>query len=260
MRMRVLVDSSLVTAVGLVVIIGSAGADSMSVSRGQPVAETAHAVAVHVADGVATFTVQRRFYNPGNQAEQVGLEIRLPEGAAATGLRIKARQRWYTGELMEASAASERYRSLTGYGAFQVKDPALLSWMAVGTLFLQVFPVMPKTVSTVEYTLVEGGVEGGVVGGDLNGVAASAIIKRPDLAAMLGAMIDAHACFATDKREVTLAIDTTHDEIVDVAVVGAADPAARCVAEATWRVRLDNRFDRAHERFTIAVRPVAPSD
>jgi hypothetical protein len=104
-------------------------------------------------------------------------------------------------------------------------------------------------------TGVEGGVEGGVVGGDLNGVAAPAIIKRPDLAAMLGAMIDAHACFATDKREVTIAIDTTRDEIVDVVVVGAADPAARCVAEATWRVRLDNRFDRAHERFTIVVRP-----
>jgi hypothetical protein len=664
MRTRVLVDSSLATAVGLVVIIGSAGADSMSVSRGQPVAETAHAVAVHIASGVATFTVQRQFYNPGNQAEQVGLEIRLPEGAAATGLRIKARQRWYTGELMEASAASERYRSLTGYGAHDMKDPALLSWMEVGTLFLQVFPVMPKTVSTVEYTLtvptsyaegsysvtyprlerpcdgalalvapvltvdrdatidgqhvdarvpatlatatgcpdedsseasyaqiivpgpattvarlgrvvassdhavsrleldaaprlsklpvhaqvvfvvdasysvgdalaaeleiarayarvvpdaeielvayrrtatrvfggfvpatafadeltaavdrgalalgngsaledgarlaatalagrsgpkrivvltdelvrpeltpvmalarlaivapdtvvhvvgvdrfadpsrlvrddaaafaslatshhgmfvrtgaraayafdrtilalvrptsidrivvagldapstldegsrllivthakaapsrvvitgqlwsdpiridtvssdamsrataafmtaerdfdeltpeeqmtvalagravsrvtsyvayepgtrpsrvgfsftgVEGGVEGGVAGGDLDGVTASGILQRPDLAAMLGAMLDAHACFATDRREVTLAIDTTRDEIVDVAIVGAADPAARCVAEATWRVRLDNRFDRAHERFTIVVRP-----
>jgi hypothetical protein len=662
MRTCVLVDSSLATAVGLVVIIASAGADSMSVSRGQPVAETAHAVAVHIANGVATFTVQRQFYNPGNQAEQIGLEIRLPQGAAATGLRIKARQRWYTGELMEASAASERYRSLTGYGAFEVKDPALLSWMDVGTLFLQVFPVMPKTVSTVEYTLtaptsydqgsysvtyplverpcdgalalvapvltvdrdatvdgrhvdahvpttlatttgcpdapssgasytqivvqgpattvarlgrvvassdravsrleidaapqlsklpvraqvvfvvdasysvgdalaaeleiarayahvvpdaeielvayrrtatrvfggfvpatafadeltaavdrgalalgngsaledgarlaatalagrsgpkriviltdellrpeltpvmalarlatvapdtvvhvvgvdqradrsllvrhddaafaslatshhgmfvrtgagaahafddtilalvrptsidrvivggldappidegyrllivtrakaapsrvviagqlwsdpiqidaiasdamsrataafmtadpdfeeltpeeqmtvalagravsrvtsyvayepgtrpsrlglrdtgVEGGVEGGVVGGDLDGVVAPAI-TRPDRAAMLGAMIDAHACFATDRREVTLAIDTTRDEIVDVAVVGAAGPAARCVAEATWRVRLDHRFDRAHERFTIVVRP-----
>jgi hypothetical protein len=68
-------------------------------------------------------------------------------------------------------------------------------------------------------------------------------------------MIDAHACFATDRREVTLAIDTTRDEIVDVAVVGAADPAASCVAGATWRVRLDNRFDRAHERFAVVVRP-----
>lgn len=664
MQTRALVDSPLAMAVGLVAIIGSAGADTMSVSRGQPVAETAHAVAVHVASGVATFTVQRQFYNRGTQAEQVGLEIRLPEGAAATGLRIKARQRWYTGELMEASAASDRYRSLTGYGAFDMKDPALLSWMRAGTLFLQVFPVMPKTVSTVEYTLtvpasyaegsyrvtyplverpcdgsltlaapvltvdrdatvdgrhvdarvpaplatatgcsdeedsgaayaqivvpgpattvaqlgrvvvssdhavsrlevdaapqlsklpvraqvvfvvdasysvggalaaeleiarayahvipdaeielvayrrtaarvfggfvpaaafagelaaavdrgalalgngsaledgarlaatalagrsgpkrivvltdelvrpeltpgmararlatvapdtvvhvigvnrftdssqlvrddgapfaslatphhgmfvhtgagaahafdrtilalvrptsidrvtvtgldapptidegsrllivthakaapsriviagqlwsdpiridavasdavsrataafmtaesgfdeltpeeqmtvalagravsrvtsyvayepgtrpswlgfqdngVEGGVEGGAVGGDLSGVVASAIGKRPDLAAMLGAMIDAHACFATDRREVTLAVDTTRDEIVDVAVVGAADPTARCVAEAAWRVRLDHRFDRPHERFTVVVRP-----
>jgi hypothetical protein len=127
MRMRGLVDSSLVAAVGLVVILGSADADTMSVSRDQPIAETAHDVAVQVADGVATFTVQRQFYNPGNQAEQIGLEIRLPAGAAATGLRIKARQRWYAGELMEARAASERYRSLTGYGAFEVKDPALLA-------------------------------------------------------------------------------------------------------------------------------------
>jgi len=153
MRTRALVDLWPVTVVGLAVAVGAAGADKMSVSRGQPIAETAHSVVAHIADGVATFTVQRQFSNPGTQAEQVGLEIRLPDGAAATGLRIKARQRWYSGELMEAHAASERYRSLTGYGAFEVKDPALLSWMEVGTLFLQVFPVMPMTVSTVEYTL-----------------------------------------------------------------------------------------------------------
>jgi hypothetical protein len=102
---------------------------------------------------------------------------------------------------------------------------------------------------------VEGGVEGGVVGGDFYDMATAATIKRADLAAMLGAMIDARACFATDKREVALVIDTTRSEIVDVAVVGSADPADRCVVEATWRVRLDNRFDRAQERFTIVMRP-----
>ena len=38
-------------------------------------------------------------------------------------------------------------------GAFDPKDPALLSWRWTDKLMLQVFPVMPKQVSTVEYTL-----------------------------------------------------------------------------------------------------------
>jgi hypothetical protein len=104
-------------------------------------------------------------------------------------------------------------------------------------------------------TGVEGGVEGGTIGGGINDMAGPAFTRPPDLAAALRAMVDAHACFATDRREVTLAIETTRDEIVDVAVIGAAGPGARCVAEAMWRVRLDNRFDHAHERFAVAVRP-----
>lgn len=44
MQARFLVDSSLAAAIGLVMSTGSASADSMSVSRNQPVAENAHKV------------------------------------------------------------------------------------------------------------------------------------------------------------------------------------------------------------------------
>jgi hypothetical protein len=52
-------------------------------------------------DGVAVYKVRRVFANAGTVADEAGLEIDLPYGAAATGLRIRARSRWYDGELLE---------------------------------------------------------------------------------------------------------------------------------------------------------------
>ncbi|HSD88001.1 MAG TPA: proprotein convertase P-domain-containing protein, partial [Kofleriaceae bacterium] len=42
---------------------------------------------------------------------------------------------------------------MTGFGSAVAKDPALLAWMWADKLSLQVFPVMPGTVATVEYRL-----------------------------------------------------------------------------------------------------------
>ncbi|HEY3449989.1 MAG TPA: proprotein convertase P-domain-containing protein [Myxococcales bacterium] len=131
----------------------SARADVLVATRGQPLVEVSHSVDLRVADGVATYTVRRVFSNPGTVADQVELEIDLPYGAAATGLRIRARDRWYPGELMEREAAEKLYREMTGFGPHAPKDPALLAWMWADKLSLQVFPVMPGSVSTVEYTL-----------------------------------------------------------------------------------------------------------
>ncbi len=138
---------------GLLVSATPAAADVLVATRSQPMFEASHTVDIKVADGVATYTVRRMFSNPGTVADQVELQLDLPYGATATGLRIRANDRWYDGVLMEANAAAALYREMTGFGSAVPKDPALLAWMWADKLSLQVFPVMPGTVSTVEYTL-----------------------------------------------------------------------------------------------------------
>jgi hypothetical protein len=130
-----------------------AAADELRATRGQPLDEISHTVAVRIADGVATYTVQRQFHNRGKVAEEARLSIDLPAGAAATGLRIRASGKWHTGELLDRDVAAERYRELTGAGVHDPKDPALLFWISASELYLQVFPVLPGTTNTVEYTL-----------------------------------------------------------------------------------------------------------
>lgn len=130
-----------------------AAADELSSALEQPLYEASHAVDVTVRDGIAVYRVQRVFANPGKVADEARLDIDLPYGAAATGLRIRARAQWFDGELMEAEQAARLYQELTGRGIWQPKDPALLYWRWADKLALQVFPVMPGSTSTVEYTL-----------------------------------------------------------------------------------------------------------
>ncbi len=138
---------------GGLLCVQAARADWLSSTLGEPVAEVSHTVDVRVRDGVATFTVQRVFGNSGERPDEAVVGIDLPEGAAATGLRIRARSQWYRGELLEAETAARRYEELTGMGAFELKDPALLRWESAQSLTLQVFPVPAGGASTVEYTL-----------------------------------------------------------------------------------------------------------
>jgi len=132
---------------------GTAHADFLRATLEQPMFEVSHTVDVRIEDGVATMRVKRQFANPGKISDEAGLEIDLPSGAAATGLRIRAKDRWYDGELMERDKAARLYHELTGMGTATPKDPALLQWMWADKLYLQVFPVFPNGVSTVEYTL-----------------------------------------------------------------------------------------------------------
>lgn len=124
-------------------------ADSLSASLGQPLAEVSHAVDIRVADGVATYAVRRSFANLGARHEEARLSIKLPFGAAVTGLRIRGPKRWYHGDLMEVETARSLYGELTGMGPHVPRDPALLQWVSSD----QLFPVAPNSVSTVEYTL-----------------------------------------------------------------------------------------------------------
>ena len=130
-----------------------AAADVLESALGEPLFEVSHAVHVSVDDGVAVYRVRRVFANPGKKPDEARLEIDLPYGGAATGLRIRARDQWFDGELMEADKAAALYHELTGRGPWKPKDPALLYWRWADKLALQVFPVLPGSTSTVEYTL-----------------------------------------------------------------------------------------------------------
>jgi DNA-binding GntR family transcriptional regulator len=78
--------------------------------------------------------------------------------------------------------------------------------------------------------------------------------RTPDL----GALIDTKACVAQHKPaagwKVQLTVETTRDEIVDVAVTGGAGPLATCLLETTWTVRLDSRFNLERESFVVELR------
>ena len=125
--------------IALLVCATAARADDLSATREMPLVETSHTVDIRIENGVATYTVRRIFKNSGDTADQVELVIGLPYGAAATGLRIKAKDRWYTGELMEREKAAKLYEEMTGFGQYAPKDPALLAWMWADTLSLQMF-------------------------------------------------------------------------------------------------------------------------
>lgn len=152
MRMRA---CGLVLCGALSLMVGSqsASADWMEATLNQPLKEIAHHVEVHFAKGVATYNVRRTFLNQGSIHDEASLRIKLPYGASATGLRIRAGDVWYEAELMEAEQAAARYQELTGLGSAVPKDPALLQWMWADELHLHVFPVPPGGTASVEYTL-----------------------------------------------------------------------------------------------------------
>ncbi|RLB55297.1 MAG: hypothetical protein DRI90_19560, partial [Deltaproteobacteria bacterium] len=115
--------------------------------------EIRHDVALRIKNGVARYRVARVFSNQGKRHDEAVVDISLPVGAAATGLRIKVGNDWFEGELMRRERAAELYRKLTGFGPHLPKDPALLSWKWSSDLELRVFPVPPGGKSTVGYSL-----------------------------------------------------------------------------------------------------------
>jgi hypothetical protein len=68
----------------------------------------------------------------------------------------------------------------------------------------------------------------------------------------LASLVDASACRAANPAAgVSIDVETTRDEIVDVAITSAASPLATCIAEAVWALRLPASFDRERETFTL---------
>ncbi|NUP08608.1 MAG: VWA domain-containing protein [Polyangiaceae bacterium] len=147
------------TLVALSVGIGPAAqADDFHWSRSEALVEKGHDVTVTLKRDHAEVRVVRTVHNGGDRADQALFYITPGMEAVAVGLRTMAmvdgKPQWFTGELMEAEAAAQKYRELTGIGGYYPKDPALLSWRSQGTLALQVFPCLAKEDKVVEYTLV----------------------------------------------------------------------------------------------------------
>ncbi len=136
----------------------SAAADGFEGARSGALVERVHEIEVTVDRGFATLRVRRTVVNGGERHDQATFMIEAPERSVAVGLRTLGARRgkptWFRGELLEAEAAAEKYRELTGIGGYSPKDPALLSWRGSGRLALQVFPCPPDERQTVEYTLL----------------------------------------------------------------------------------------------------------
>jgi hypothetical protein len=139
-------------------LAGPAAADHFHGTRSELLVEVGHSVSATLHRGWAELRVRRTVHNGGRQHDQAVFMIDLPDGAVATRLAtlgaLGGRPHWFEGELMEAEAAAEKYRELTGLGAYYPKDPALLSWRSQDALVLQVFPCPPKQDKSVEYSLL----------------------------------------------------------------------------------------------------------
>jgi hypothetical protein len=134
-----------------------AAADSLTGTRSDELHERSHTIELRLEPGHAEMTVRRTLENKGPRTDQAIYFLDLPLGAVATGLRsmgyADGRHLWFTGELLEREEAARRYKELTGLGTAFPKDPAHLYWVGYERLGLQVFPIMPGALKTVEYTL-----------------------------------------------------------------------------------------------------------
>jgi von Willebrand factor type A domain len=155
--MRIRAMAGVLPLLGLLGLAPSSRADLVRGTRSEKLTERSHTIDLTFAPGHATLRVRRVLENQGPRHDQAVVDIEVPDGAVATGLRtlgtLNGQPTWFDAELLEAEAAAAKYRELTGIGGYYPKDPALLSWRGATNLKLQVFPVAPKTKKTVEYTL-----------------------------------------------------------------------------------------------------------
>ena len=101
---------------------------------------------------------------------------------------------------------------------------------------------------------------GATLGGRGTGVGSIGTVRRgpaarpPDRDALLaGALaVPLRACAALHgDAPLTLTVETTLDEVVDVSVAGVQGALAACAAEAAWALALPAAFDQAHATFRV---------
>lgn len=118
--------------------------------------ERDHPVQLRFEPGYATLSVRRTVHSDRERRDEAVLDVPTPSLSVVTGLRLRGRQGWITGQLGRAADAEDRYDALT------VTDPArdpvdrgaaLLGWGPHDGPVLRIFPVDPGRSRTVEYTL-----------------------------------------------------------------------------------------------------------
>ncbi len=284
---------TLLAGVVAVLWAAPARADTLTTSLEQPIYEISHTVDVQVAEGVATYRVRRTFMNPGKRADQAVLELDLPYGAAATGLRIRARNTWYEGELMERDQAAALYTAptrvvVTGklwsdpvrreliatepfsrasaafvFGEDKHQDLSPAEQMRIAMFARAVSPVTsyvaaePGTRPSTD-GLTDGNLYGGLLGneaGEINGgFGFGGNWPKPNLATL----IDTRPCLRAHPQvgawRVVLGVETTHEEVVDVTTKDTS-PLAACLVEAAWGLRLEaSAFTLPREQFVVELR------
>lgn len=121
--------------------------------------ETDHRVDLRMDRGHARLTVRRTLRNDALDPDQLSLRFTAPEGAVATGLRVRderrGKRRWHRAKLQPAEAALDAFRGVEDprKGPGNAEPSALLSEL-YGEYELRTYPVAPAAELSVEYELL----------------------------------------------------------------------------------------------------------
>tara|TARA_R110002096_G_scaffold436021_1_gene665200 strand:+ start:68858 stop:70966 length:2109 start_codon:yes stop_codon:yes gene_type:complete len=129
----------------------TAGADTLTATHGNDLAERGHKVRVERRGDDVVFLVRRTIANRSALVEEVDLEFQLPPQAVTTSLRTKHGSEWISGRLLPEGEALATYERLTNSGPRAARGPALLSWQEQGEQRLRIFPIAPHATVTVEF-------------------------------------------------------------------------------------------------------------
>jgi hypothetical protein len=193
--------------------------------------------------------------------EGAGLRV-LAAGTAAPARVVVSGKLWSDPVRTEVSAspAFTRQAAAFVFGLAQHLELSDTEMMRVARLGRAVSPV-------TSYLAIEPGVRPSTIGIALAGFGWGTIGTghygtighgtshsgrvQPDLRSLVDTTGCLRAYPAAAPWTITLAVETTRDEIVDVKLDDGAGALASCLVEATWAVRLDARFDQPHETFSL---------
>jgi hypothetical protein len=124
---------------------GVASGEELTSARDQKVEELAHTVEIRVADGVATYKVQRTIRGGKPKPDEVAINASLPSGGAVTGLRVRAHGKWRDAALVKTPPDAENPGERPG--------PAMVRWLSSSSADVRVSPVLSDEPTVVEYTI-----------------------------------------------------------------------------------------------------------
>ena len=127
--------------------------DMLSTGHNDRIQEISHRVRLRFRDGIVFATVRRSFANFGDHTTDIALNIELPNGAVATGLRYKANNKWRVAKLKSSETAKRQYNPNPD-DTPRTGEAILMEWGPVDSLNLYLFPLPAQKTRTVEYTLM----------------------------------------------------------------------------------------------------------